>query len=204
MIKLVDILKESVDSAEIKSLAQDVDAALKVDLNALAGELKRTHEDGEEAVDLNEGAISLVVSLMLSTPKLIEIMGGMINKISNIFKKNKSGTKAGDWLIHTGHKLEHAYIKGIVYVLKYSGIGKRAKLSSDEDYRKAATVLFYSILAVAAISAGIESVASIKNALSAKAAATGTAAYGAAKGGLAGIKISEILQAVKTLMKKIN
>jgi hypothetical protein len=157
---------------------------------------------GGVEVELNEAIASLLISVLLSAPKLLEIIGGLIKKVASIFAKDKGKVSAGDGFIHAGHALEGKYLKLLKTIIKVTGMGKKAGLKTDEDYDKAAKILLYTILGVAAVTAGFASVEAIKAAIAGK--GVSAAVYGAAKGSLAGIKTEEIIDGVMKLASKVK
>lgn len=190
------------DEAELNNLDKEVAAAFSSGLSALQGQVAEVKEQVSEAeTDLNEAVASLLISVLLSAPKLLEIIGGIVNKIATKFSKEKGKVTAGDALIHTGHYLEEKYLGILKKIIKITGIGKKANLTSDADYEMAAKVLLYVILGVAATSAGFASAEAIGGALAGK--GVGAATYGVAKGGLAGLKGNEIIDGIKKLAAKV-
>lgn len=195
------ILKEE-DEQELDDLAKEISSAFAQELSSLKGQQDIVKEQVEEAeVNLDEAIGSLLFSILLSTPKLIELLGKLINKISGIFKKDKDQVSAGDAFIHAGHTLEKKYIGILKGIIKLTGIAKKAGIKDEDSLDKAAHVLLYSILAVAAVSAGMATIESIGGFLKGKGVTSAT--YGLAKGGLASIKAEEIITGVKQLLPKV-
>lgn len=157
--------------------------------------------------DLNEseliteaGVASLIVSVMLSAPKIMSIIGGIINKIKKVFNKDAEPSKVAEWLVKKGGKLEHFYLKVIKMFLKRSRIPSLRDADGniiESELDKAAHIAFYTILAAAAVSAGMTTVTELGKYF----AKGGVAALGLGglKGALATIKTKEILDGVKLL-----
>jgi hypothetical protein len=193
------IREEESDEKELDQLDTDIASAFASGLSALQGQTDVvTEEINEVEVELNEA----IASLLLSAPKLLEIIGGLIKKVASIFAKDKDKVSAGDGFIHAGHALEGKYLKLLKTIIRVTGMGKKAGLKSEEDYDKAAKILLYTILGVAAVTAGFASVEAIKAAIAGK--GVSAAVYGAAKGSLAGIKTEEIIDGVMKLASKVK
>jgi hypothetical protein len=195
---------ESSDEQELDSLDSEIASAFGSGLSSLQGQTDVIKEEIDEAeVEMNEVAVtSLLISVLLSTPKLLEIIGGIVKKVASIFSKEKGKVKAGDGFIHAGHALEGKYLKILKLIIKTTGLGKKAGLKTPEDYDQAAKLLLYSILGVAAISAGFASAEAIGGALAGKGVTA--AIYGTAKGGLAGLKSHEVIDGMNKLINKIK
>ena len=190
------------DEKALDLLDDEIASAFGSSLSALQGQTDIVKEQVNEAdVELNEAIGSLLISFILSAPKLIEIFGGLVKKIAKIFSKNKDKVTAGDGIIHAGHELELKYLKLLKLIIKVTGLGKKAGLKSEEDYDQAAKVLLYTILGVAAVSAGYATVEAVKSAILGKSVSAGV--YGAAKGSLASIKVNEIIDGIKKLVSKV-
>jgi hypothetical protein len=193
---------EGATEDELNSLDSEISSAFASSLNALQGQVAEVKDQVAEAeTDLNEAVVSLLISILLSAPKLLEIIGNMVKKIATKFSKEKGKVSAGDGFIHAGHYLEEKYLGLLKKIIKITGIAKKANLKSEEDIDKAAKVMLYTILGAAAISAGFASAEAIGGALAGK--GVSAAVYGAAKGGLAGIKGSEIVDGMKKLLAKV-
>jgi hypothetical protein len=193
---------EGADETELNNLDSEIDSAFASSLGALQGQVAEVKGQVDEAeTDLNEAVASLLISILLSAPKLLEIIGGMVNKVATKFSKEKGKVTAGDGFIHAGHHLEEKYLGILKKIIKITGIAKKANLKSEAEIDKAAKVMLYTILGAAAVSAGFASAEAIGSALAGK--GVSAAIYGAAKGSLAGIKGNEIVDGVKKLLTKV-
>lgn len=194
--------EESSDEDELNALDNEIGSAFASSLNALQGQVAEVKSQVSEAeTDLNEAVGSLIISLLLSTPKLLEIIGGIVKKIATKFAAKKGEVTAGDGFIHTGHHLEEKYLSILKKIIKVTGIAKKANIKTDEELETAAKVLLYTILGAAAVSAGVASAEAIGGALAGK--GVSAAVYGTAKGALASLKGTEIVQGVKSLTSKV-
>ena len=194
--------EESPDETELNNLDNEIDSAFASSLNSLQGQVAEVKGQVDEAeTDLNEAVVSLLISILLSAPKLLEIIGGMVKKVATKFSKEKGKVTAGDGFIHAGHHLEEKYLGLLKKIIKVTGIAKKANIKTDEELETAAKVLLYSILGAAAISAGFASAEAIGGALAGK--GVSVAVYGLAKGSLASLKGNEIVQGIKSLTSKV-
>ncbi len=199
MIKLKDLLIESSNDISIETEMEQ----LKDELTASAKEIKSQVSEVNESSDLITE--SLVVSTILSAPKLIEIFGKIVRSIGK--KLSSEGvSNVGEWIVKTGHWLEKNYIGFYKRLLKFTGIARKSGIKSDAELEMAAKVLFYGTLAVAAVLGGLATLDSVEKVLDGGtgAASTGTAAYGASKAALSGIKTKEVIDFARELLKKFK
>ena len=167
----------------------------------------------EEKQQLNEiEPISLTIGLILSAPKIIELLGKLIKGAVSIFKKvkNKLGfgdsedvsgeNKATAWLEKNAHKLHDKYIGIIKKSVKLLGFAskvwkdpKTGKVDDDKLKLVAEVLLLVSI----GIAAGYSFTGGI-GALKA-----GHPIVAALEGGLASIKSSEIANILSKVGPKI-
>jgi hypothetical protein len=193
---------EGADEKELDLLDNEIGSAFASSLGALQGQVDTVKEQIDNAdTELNEAVGSLIISLLLSSPKLLEIIGGIVKKIATKFASKKDKVTAGDSFIHAGHYLEEKYLSILKKIIKVTGIAKKANIKTDEELETAAKVLLYTILGAAAVSAGVASAEAIGGALAGK--GVSAAVYGAVKGGLASLKGTEIVQGVKSLTSKV-
>jgi hypothetical protein len=202
-VLLEDIPGPQADEAELDTLDKEIASAFASGLGTLQGQIAEVKGQVAEAENnLKEAVVtSLLISILLSAPKLLEIIGGMVNKIAAKFSKEKGKVPAGEALIHAGHYLEEKYLGLLKKILKVTGIAKKANIKTDAELEIAAKSLLYVILGVAATSAGFASAEAIGSAIAGKGISAAT--YGLAKGSLAGLKGSEVIQGIKSLGSKI-
>ncbi len=201
-MKLKKLIVES-NKEDIDVLASDIESVLKKDLSALKSELESI-ESGDVPTEITEGPVAMLLTVILSSPGVLKTLGAIVNSVAKLFKGKSATTKGGDWLIKLGRQLEGYYVNALRLILKKTGIAKRAGLKTNAEIDKAAHVLLYSILAVAAIQSGVASISTIQSALSSKAASTavaGTAAYGTAS---AVFDASETTSAIRLLLRRLK
>jgi len=193
-----DLLKENEEQSD--DLEKELSLALLNGLNDLKKNSDEINDEIEDAnVPLNEAITSLLISLILSAPKLMEILGGMVNRMGNSFREESTTNKFGDKFIHAGHSLEKKYLTVIKSILKLTGVTKEAHIKSKHDYDVAARVVLYTVLGAAAVTAGFATSEAIASFIAGK--GISTAVYGATKGGLATLKTQEIIKGIKGLVK---
>jgi len=195
-IKLKNLLLESKLESEIEDELKKIAAEMKASSDEIRQQVSEITED---QMVISE---SLLVSGLLSAPKLLQILGNGINAIAKRMSKHKKGTKLGDIIEKLGHWGEKWYIKFYKMIIKRSGIAKAAGIKTDADLEMAAKVMFYGTLATAAIIGGISTYTSFEKLLSGsgEAASTATTAYGSAKAFLSGVKSKEVLDFVKEIL----
>jgi hypothetical protein len=98
-VLLEDIPGPQADEAELDALDKEIASAFASGLGALQGQVAEVKEQVAEAeTNLKEAVVtSLLVSILLSAPKLLEIIGGMVNKIAAKFSKD------GFWTEEAGY-----------------------------------------------------------------------------------------------------
>jgi hypothetical protein len=202
-VLLEDIPGPKTDEDELDALDKEIASAFSSGLGTLQGQVAEVKvQVTESETNLKEAVVtSLLVSILLSAPKLLEIIGGMVNKIASKFSKEKGEVPPGEAFIHAGHYLEEKYLGLLKKILKVTGIAKKANIKTDAELEIAAKSLLYVILGVAATSAGFASAEAIGSAIAGKGISAAT--YGLAKGSLAGLKGSEVIQGIKSLGSKI-
>jgi len=200
--KLFEAESPSSNEAELDALDNEIASAFASGLTSLQGQTGEIKEQVAEAdTELNEAIVSLLISILLSAPKLLEIIGGIVKKVTAKFSKEKGKVEAGDAFIHAGHHLEEKYLSLLKKIIKVTGMAKKANIKTEQELETAAKVLLYSILGAAAVSAGLASAEAIGGALAGK--GVSAAVYGVAKGSLASLKGSEIVQGIKSITAKV-
>ena len=154
----------------------------------------------EEKEQLEEGA-GLIISTILSFPKLLALLVKLIKKVAKFFGKDTTAEKAAEWIEKKGHQLEKKYVKFIMKIIKVTGFAKKVWKKEDGKVdmiklKETAEILLAVVLAVAAFSAGNTAYSEITG-------ANGSAVLGAVEGVLSGIKTSEVAQIVAKVGPKL-
>ena len=202
-VLLEEIPGVQADEEELNALDKEISSAFASGLSSLQGQVAEVKKQVDEIdEDIQESVVgSLLISTLISSPKLLEIIGGIINKIASKFSREKGSVPVGDAFIHAGHYVEEKYLDLLKKVIKVTGMAKKANLKSEADIEKAARIMLYTILGAAAVSAGFASTEAIAGALAGKGVSAAT--YGIAKGSLAGLKGTEVIDEIKALKSKI-
>lgn len=108
----------------------------------------------------------LILSVLLAMPKVIELIVKAISIVIKTLKnmigmKQSDETKIADTIIGFTHKWHKSYIKAIQFVLEKAKVFEKAKIVDDEDKKKAAEVVFYTIIFGFVVYGGIASVSAI-------------------------------------------
>ena len=163
-------------------------------------EAKKEVEDSEETINEAVGAIA-IIGFMLALPKILEIMVKGVSKLVKGVKKILGKTPAKDdkegqedmaqKIIDGLHKWHKGYIYGLQMMLKYTGIFKKAKIKKPATQKKAAEMLYYTIIAGLAIYSGVGAVSAFKSAMSG-AAHGGSFSLSAFEAAMATVKSGEV------------
>jgi hypothetical protein len=211
-IKLKDLLKETIDDQEAKELEKamgqgfkDLESALssmedeakadveQVDESILEG---RLDEKGQLKEELTTVAI---IGILLAAPKLVELMAKGLSKLIKVFKKvmgkgegkdDPEGTAAK--IIEFTHKWHKSYIKALRWILKVTGVFKKAKITSDANQMKAASMLYYTIIAGLAVYSGVGAISAFKSGMASAGSGAGGFSLSALEAGMAAIKTGEV------------
>jgi hypothetical protein len=204
MAKLGLIVEQILREEEDKKIIAAMDAAMKDSFTALGSEFESNKDEIGQEVEsseekLNESlGIVAIIGFILALPKVVELFVRGIGKLVSIWKKLvKPGQAKGQEeefahnIIEFTHKWHKAYIKGLKYILKISGIFNKAGIKGDSAQDKAAEMLYYTIVAGLAIYSGIGAVSAFKAAVSG-AAHGGGFSLAAFEAAMASIKTSEV------------
>jgi hypothetical protein len=129
---------------------------------------------------------------------VVELFVKGIGKLVAVWKKLiKPGQAKGQEeefahnIIEFTHKWHKAYVKGLKFILKISGIFKKAGIEGDAAQDKAAEMLYYTIIAGLAVYSGIGAIGAFKGAMTG-AAHGGSFSIAAFEAAMASIKTSEV------------
>ena len=196
------ILREEEDKKQIAAM----DAAMADSFKTLGAEFEANKEEIQQDVadseaELNEalGAIA-IIGMILAAPKVVELFVKGIGKLVAIWKKLvKPGQAKGQEeefahnIIEITHKWHKAYIKGLNWILKLSGIFKKAGIEGDAAQEKSAEAVYYVIIGLLAVYSGVGAIGAFKGAVTG-AAHGGGFSIAALEAAMAGIKTSEVAQ----------
>jgi hypothetical protein len=149
--------------------------------------------NNEEVLNESVGVL-LIISTLLAAPKIIELLGRGISKVvklfRKIFKKNSTdGVDTAKRIIEFSHKWHNVYIKLFEVILSKSGILKKAGITDKNDVRKAAEVVYYTVVAGLAVASGVGSISAFKAALQ---TTSGSFSMGVFEAVMAAVKSAEV------------
>jgi hypothetical protein len=218
-LKLKDLLKETIDDAEAKELENAMGSGFKgleAALKSMEDEAREEVEQVDESIlegrldekgQLKEEVTTLaIVGIILAAPKLIELITKGISKLIRVFKKvmgkgdgkeDPAGTAAK--IIEFTHKWHKSYIKALRWILKITGVFKKAKITDDKAQMKAATLLYYTIIAGMAVYSGVGAVHAFKSAVASAGSGAGGFSLSALEAGMAAIKSGEVAEFIGEL-----
>lgn len=162
LYKIEDVEKVN-ESTDEFTYFSDLDEAVEL---AFADFMVEAYELTEDDVpqQVNEAAgVAFVISILMSAPKLVQMLGRLVATISSLFRKKKvTGDNA---IIKFGEKMESKFIGAVAFILRISGIAKRMNLDTKEKRIKVATLIYYTVLAAAAVKSGASTVAGVAKSL---------------------------------------
>jgi hypothetical protein len=190
MQKLAGLITESEYESKIEENDDaEIDSAMKAGLSALTsgGESLDEIEDDNRPQELNESWVGLIISGLITAPKIIEWIGKTIAFISKPFMKDKDENVVAEKIKHFAHKWEKLYIKAIIWTVKKTKFVKDIwmKKDGDIDEQKLLTVAKYIYAGILAIAMG--------NAIG-KVLGSSSAIMKSIEGALGGVKAVEIAQ----------
>jgi hypothetical protein len=190
MQKLAGLITESEYESKIEENDDaEIDSAMKAGLSALTsgGESLDEIEDDNRPQELNESWVGLIISGLITAPKIIEWIGKTIAFISKPFMKDKDENVVAEKIKHFAHKWEKLYIKAIIWTVKKTKFVKDIwmKKDGDIDEQKLLTVAKYIYAGILAIAMG--------NAIG-KVLGPSSTILKSIEGALGGVKAAEIAQ----------
>ncbi len=208
-MKLYNLLRESQQEAEVSAL----DKAMGSAFNQLGQEL----ETGKQIAQANVQKANIqvteavgvvaIIGMLLAAPKVVELMAKGLQKLFSVYKSTfKKGAATSEQqqtdlaksIIDFTHKWHKQYIKGIGWMLKVTGLFKKAGISDKVSQDKAAELIYYTIIAGLAVYSGIGAASAFKSA--ATTADLGSFSIGSLETAMSAIKSGEVL----AFLKKLN
>jgi len=204
MAKLGLIVEQILREEEDKKMIAAMDAAMKDSFTALGTEFESNKDEIEQEVESSEEKLNeslgafAIIGFILALPKVVELFVKGVGKLVAVWKKLvKPGQAKGQEeefahnIIEFTHKWHKAYVKGLKFILKISGIFKKAGIEGDTAQDKAAEMLYYTIIAGLAVYSGIGAIGAFKGAMTG-AAHGGSFSIAAFEAAMASIKTSEV------------
>ena len=219
MIKLKDLLFEAdifgnvADTSTGQAqdqIEKELEKEMGNSLKDLEAELKANAKDAKaevEAIDesrLNEDfGVTAIIGLILAAPKIIELItkgiSGLVKAVKKVLGKDVTGEdKIAKAIIDFTHKWHKGYIKIVYYILLYTGIFKKAQVTDEAERMKAASMLYYVIIAGMAVAAGVGAFGAFKAAVETSVHGSNFA-LGAIETAMASIKTGEVASFIKQI-----
>lgn len=166
------IIREAEEQAEIDALNKAMETAFKDLGNLYKNKEAQIKQDIEQSdIELAEALDPIsIIGIILALPKLTETIVKGLSKLVGTFKKLVGkGEGSGDpegmakLIIDGTHKWHKAYIKGLKWILKMSGVFDKAGIKGDAAQNKAAEVVYYTIIAIMAVYSGVGAAKAFKS-----------------------------------------
>ncbi len=209
-MKLITLVESIIAEESSKQQIAAMDAAMGAAFSTLGSEFKNNKADIQQDVDkldpkLNEAVgVLAVIGLILAAPKVVELLAKGIRKIAAVWKRIVKPREAvgqentfAENIIKFTHKWHNAYITGIRFILKVSGIYKKANIKSEQEQKRVAEVVYYVIIASLAIYSGIQAVGAFKAGLTNISGDVSSFSLASLETALAGIKTSEVVEFIQ-------
>jgi len=205
-MKLQAIAKQILKEEENKAQINAMDQAMKASAAELANfykshedEIKKDVEQSDATLNESLGVVA-IIGFILALPKVVELLVKGIGKLVSVWKKLvKPGEAKGKEeefahnIIEFTHKWHNMYISGLQWILKMSGAFKKAGITDQAGQKKAAEVVYYTIIAGLAVYSGIGAIGAFKAAAQG-AAHGGGFSLGAFEAAMATVKTGEVAQ----------
>jgi hypothetical protein len=207
-MKLTTLVKEILVEAEEDQLS----AAMGMSFKTLGAEIESNKDELAQDVqqsqaEMNEslGAVA-IFGMILAAPKVVELLARGLSALIKTFKKFfvKGGAKSEEdqsqvakKIIDFTHKWHKAYIKGLNWIFKISGLYKKANITDPAQQLKTATFVYYVIVASLAVYSGVGAIGAFKTAASTT--NLGDLSLGALETAMASIKSGEVTQFIAKL-----
>lgn len=214
-MKFKSILEHVIVEAEEKQQVAALDQAMASAFQSMGSDIKSREQEIQADVDkanvqVNESLTAAAIfGIILAAPKVVELLVNAFSKITSVFtsifsknsaKTEEEQTSIAKKIIDFTHKWHKSYIAGIKWVLKVSGLFKKAGIKDESAQAKAAELIYYTLIASLAVYSGISAISAFKNA--AATSNLGGFSIGALESGMAAIKTGEVSQFVSKLTLK--
>lgn len=202
------LITEAEEKQQIAALDQAMGNAFKAMGSLLSQEEDKLKQDVQQAnIKITEAVtVVAVIGMILAAPKVVELLVKSFQGFINLFKKifprkgakteEEQETTAGK-IVEFCHKWHRAYVKGLKWILKVTGMFKKAGIESDSEQQRAAEMIYYVLIAALAAYSGISAGVAFKNAIATKSA--GELSLGALESAMAVIKSGEVASFVGKL-----
>lgn len=203
-IKLSFLVESILREEENKKQIAAMDAAMGGAFKTLGAEFEANKDEIQQDVEQSQGEVNEalgiigILGIILAAPKVVQVFVKGIGKIVSVWKSLvKPGQAKGSEeefahnIIEFTHRWHKAYVMGIKWILKVSGVFKKANITDDAAQLKAATALYYTIIAALAVYSGVGAISAFKGAITG-AAHGGSFSLGALEAAMATVKTGEV------------
>ena len=207
-MKLTTLIKEILVEAEEDQLSAAMGTSFKAlgaELESNKGEIAQDVQQSQAEVNESLGVVA-IFGMILAAPKVVELLVRGLSALIKTFKKFfvKGGAKTEEEQSQTAkkiidftHKWHKAYIKGLNWIFKVSGLYKKANIIDPAQQLKTATFVYYVIVASLAVYSGVGAIGAFKTAASS--ANLGDISLGTLETAMASIKSGEVTQFIAKL-----
>lgn len=207
-MKLKVLLENVIQEEEEKKAISALDQAMGTSFNTMGVELQKNQKELQQDVEqsnpeVNEalGAVA-ILGVLLAAPKVVELIvksfGAVVNVFKKLFKPGQAKTpeeqkQMANTIIEFTHKWHKSYIKGLKWILKVTGVFKKAGIKDETQQMKAAEAIYYVLIALLAVYSGVGAYSAFKSA-AAGATHGGGFSLAAFETAMASIKSSEVIE----------
>jgi hypothetical protein len=189
--QLAGILNEEKEATDL-----EIDKAMQAGLSALKDTSSLDEiKDKDQPKQLNEEPVTLIASALLAAPKILSWIGTVVGYLASPFT-GEDENSISKKIKHFAHKWEGLYIKGIIFMIKFTKFGKQLWLlpnnKIDDQKLVALAKIIYGVILAIAMGNAIGTVFS-----------SASPALKAIEGALGGVKAVEIAQIVSKIKGQI-
>ena len=212
-MKLKSIVKQIVSEAEKAAQEDALSAAmgqafknLESEFESHEDEIKKDVEDADIKITEAIGVLA-VLGFVLAAPKVLELITKALSGLVGVFKKSfrkgqakteEEQSKTAAIILNFSHKWHKAYIKGLKWIFKMSGLYVKAGIKDEASQMKAAELVYYIIIAALAVYSGVGAFSAFKSAVTAG-ANVGNVSLGALETAMASVKSGEVASFIAEL-----
>jgi hypothetical protein len=174
----------------------EIDKAMQAGLSALKDTSSLDEiKDEDQPKQLNEEPVTLIASALLAAPKILSWIGKIIGHLASPFT-GEDENSVSKKIQHFAHKWEGLYIKGIIFMIKFTKFGKQLWLlpnnKIDDQKLVALAKIIYGVILAIAMGNAIGTVLG-----------SASPALKAIEGALGGVKAVEIAQIASKIKGQI-
>jgi hypothetical protein len=189
--QLAGILNEEEEATDA-----EIDKAMQAGLSALKDTSSLDEiKDEDQPKQLNEEPVTLIASALLAAPKILSWIGKVVGYLASPFT-GENENSVSKKIEHFAHKWEGLYIKGIIFMIKFTKFGKQLWLlpnnKVDDQKLVALAKIIYGVILAIAMGNAIGTVLS-----------SASPALKAIEGALGGVKAVEIAQIASKIKRQI-